>query len=106
MRQLEMRSDMLGPSRGERCQTNTRSFGTGHAISRRTHDALTAIALPVPRAIIAALMRKTMPSRLLAISFGALFLARPAASATCGGDFNSFLAAMGRDAPRRASRGK
>jgi lytic murein transglycosylase len=39
-----------------------------------------------------------MPLRSLAILFCTLFLATPAGAATCGGDFNAFLAAMGREA--------
>ena len=39
-----------------------------------------------------------MRPRLLAILFCALAFARPAASATCGGDFNAFLSGMAREA--------
>jgi lytic murein transglycosylase len=39
-----------------------------------------------------------MPSRPLALLFCALLFATPAGAATCGGDFNTFLAAMGREA--------
>jgi hypothetical protein len=43
-----------------------------------------------------------MRSRLLAILFCALAFARPAAAATCGGDFNAFLSGMAREAASRA----
>jgi lytic murein transglycosylase len=36
--------------------------------------------------------------RPLAILFGTLFLAAPAGAATCGGDFNTFMSAMAREA--------
>src|SRR6202045_735382 len=36
--------------------------------------------------------------RSLAILFCTLFFAAPAGAATCGGDFNTFLSAMGREA--------
>ena len=39
-----------------------------------------------------------MPSRPLALLLCALLFATPAGAATCGGDFNTFLAAMGREA--------
>jgi lytic murein transglycosylase len=39
-----------------------------------------------------------MRLRALAIGFCLLLLATPAPAATCGGDFNAFLSAMGRDA--------
>jgi len=39
-----------------------------------------------------------MPSRLLAILFFAMWVALPASAAPCGGDFNAFLSAMGREA--------
>jgi lytic murein transglycosylase len=43
-------------------------------------------------------MRKSMPLRSLAILFCTLSLAAPAGAAPCGGDFNAFLSAMGREA--------
>src|SRR3979409_2400652 len=42
--------------------------------------------------------RNGMRLRLLAILFYVSFFATPAAAAPCGGDFNAFLSAMGRDA--------
>jgi lytic murein transglycosylase len=39
-----------------------------------------------------------MPLRPLALLFCTLLFAAPAGAATCGGDFNTFLAAMGREA--------
>ena len=39
-----------------------------------------------------------MRLRLLAILLCALFFAAPSGAATCGGDFNAFLAAMAREA--------
>jgi lytic murein transglycosylase len=43
-------------------------------------------------------MRRSMRLRSLAVLFCSLFLAPPVGAATCGGDFNAFLAAMRRDA--------
>src|SRR5262245_7657548 len=43
-------------------------------------------------------MRRSMLLRPLAIMLCTGFLAAPAAAATCGGDFNTFLSAMGREA--------
>src|ERR1700731_1255200 len=43
-------------------------------------------------------MRKGMRLRLVTLAFGSLFLTSQAQAAPCGGDFNAFLAAMGRDA--------
>jgi lytic murein transglycosylase len=42
--------------------------------------------------------RKSMVLRSVAILLCALFFAAPAGAAPCGGDFNAFLAAMGREA--------
>ena len=39
-----------------------------------------------------------MPLRSFALLFCTLFFAAPAGAAPCGGDFNAFLAAMGREA--------
>lgn len=43
-------------------------------------------------------MSRSMLLRSLAIVFGTLFLAAPVGAAPCGGDFNTFLAAMTREA--------
>src|SRR5436305_10199478 len=43
-------------------------------------------------------MRRSMPLRSFALLFCPLFFAAPAGAAPCGGDFNAFLAAMGREA--------
>ena len=39
-----------------------------------------------------------MTSRFFAVLIFTIFLTLPASAAQCGGDFNAFLAAMGRDA--------
>src|SRR5215472_9925181 len=43
-------------------------------------------------------MRRSMRSGLCVLLFGSLMFAAPAGAAPCGGDFNTFLAAMARDA--------
>jgi lytic murein transglycosylase len=51
-----------------------------------------------PRAINPSVMRTSMRFRSVAFVLGSLFLASQAAAAPCGGDFNAFLSAMGREA--------
>jgi lytic murein transglycosylase len=73
-----------------------------HGSDKPDHAAMAFIALPrlFPRGMITRTetVRRSMLLRPLAILSCTLLFAAPAGAATCGGDFNTFLAAMGREA--------